>query len=132
MLRTAFCALVLFGFTPAALAQYPANNDPTTRGSHESGSTTPHHIPSAGLTLETLRALPPSPDAWFPPKLAKSELARQPAVIYSYQPAFAYYGGWNPYYRFGGPRNFAVYPNGLGGYYPSRGLPVSSFGWWFW
>ena len=93
------CALLAINLTH----QPPHNQDPTTRGSEEM-VTPPQRSTSGGMTLEVLKGLPPTRDAWFRP---------QPQV-WVYRPTIPVYPTNS--YGLGGYR-----PPGVGGYY-SPGL----------
>ncbi|MBN9520018.1 hypothetical protein J0H58_16080 [bacterium] len=79
----------------------------------------PAHVPSSGLTLEALLALPPTPTGW--PR-------RTPEWFYRpYAPGSLY-----PYTTFPTSVGSHTYPFGLGGYYPPRGGSYypEFLGWW--
>ncbi|MDB5312714.1 MAG: hypothetical protein JWO38_6916 [Gemmataceae bacterium] len=125
MIRIAFCALALFGFGNLVWADSNGQDSHPKTSQEPSASTTPPtHYPSSGLTLETLKALPPTQDSWYPGGSANRGWVYQP---YSY-------GGLYPYYSFNYPYNSYVYPYGIGGYYPPRvgGSYQSVLGWWLW
>src|SRR2546421_10122455 len=100
-----FHAITLALAIAGTQSQSSTNRDNSQPATSQSPSLSETHIPSAGVTLETLRMLPPPYNRW-------SNAGPSPVIVY--QPTYNVV----PSYPIGYPYTYGFRMYGLGGYYP--------------